>query len=108
MPKQSNRRARWSGVHFLALLFALPISIDAQHDMADNWNGRVKPFRIIGNVYYVGASEVSSFLITTPKGHILLDSGLPETVPLIRDAFKQLGFKLEDVKWLINSHAHFD
>lgn len=72
------------------------------------WNQPVKPFRIIGNIYYVGASEVSSFLITTPKGHILLDSGFAETVPLIADGIKQLGFKIEDVKILINSHAHYD
>ena len=72
------------------------------------WNKPVKPFRIIGNIYYVGASEVSSFLITTPNGHILLDSGFAETVPLIADGIKQLGFKIEDVKVLINSHAHYD
>ena len=72
------------------------------------WNQPVKPFRIIGNIYYVGASEVSSFLITTPNGHILLDSGFAETVPLIAAGIKQLGFKLEDVKVLINSHAHYD
>lgn len=72
------------------------------------WNQPAKPFRIIGNIYYVGASEVSSFLITTPNGHILLDSGFAETVPLIADGIKQLGFKIEDVKVLINSHAHYD
>jgi len=72
------------------------------------WNKPVKAFRIIGNIYYVGASEVSSFLITTSKGHILMDSGFAETVPLIQDGFKQLGFSLRDVKILINSHAHYD
>jgi metallo-beta-lactamase class B len=72
------------------------------------WNQPVRPFRVIGNIYYVGASEVSSFLITTPKGHILLDSGFAETVPLIADGIKRLGFKIEDVKILINSHAHYD
>ena len=56
-----------------------------------DWNKPVKAFRIIGNIYYVGASEVSLFLITTPKGHILLDSGFAETVPLIQNCFKQLG-----------------
>ena len=72
------------------------------------WNQRFKPFRMIGNIYYVGASGVSSFLITTPNGHILLDSGFAETVPLIVEGVKQLGFKMEDVKILINSHAHYD
>ncbi|HST21824.1 MAG TPA: subclass B3 metallo-beta-lactamase, partial [Blastocatellia bacterium] len=68
----------------------------------------VEPFRIAGNIYYVGATEVSSFLITTPEGHILLDSGMAETVPLIQANLKKLGFKIEDVKILINSHAHYD
>lgn len=81
----------------------------AQYTKATSeWNQPVKPFRIIGNIYYVGASEVSSFLITTPRGHILLDSGFAETVPLIVEGVKQLGFKIEDVKYLINSHAHYD
>jgi metallo-beta-lactamase class B len=68
----------------------------------------VKPFRVIGNVYYVGALEVSSFLITTPSGHILLDSGLYETVPQIKQNIADLGFRLDDVKIIINSHAHYD
>jgi metallo-beta-lactamase class B len=72
------------------------------------WNQPVKPFRIIGNVYYVGAAEISSFLITTPNGHILLDSGLAETVPQIQQNVAQLGFKMSDIKILINSHAHYD
>nr|AIA13697.1 L1_beta_lactamase [uncultured bacterium]AIA13841.1 L1_beta_lactamase [uncultured bacterium] len=81
----------------------------AQSDeTARSWNRPVEPFHIIANIYYVGATEVSSFLITTPKGHILLDSGFAETVPLIQTNFKKLGFKIEDVKILINSHAHYD
>lgn len=77
-------------------------------DTSRAWNQPVKPFRIIGNIYYVGATEVSSFLIVTPAGHILLDSGFAETVPQIKANIAQLGFKLEDVKILINSHAHYD
>jgi metallo-beta-lactamase class B len=72
------------------------------------WNQPVKPFRIIGNIYYVGAAEVSSFLITTPQGHILLDSGLAETVPQIQQNVAKLGFRMSDIKILINSHAHYD
>jgi len=73
-----------------------------------SWNQPVPPFRIIGNVYYVGASDVTSYLITTPKGHILLDGGFVETAPMIRDNIRKLGFKPEDVKYLLNSHGHFD
>jgi metallo-beta-lactamase class B len=71
-------------------------------------NRPFEPFRVVGNIYYVGASDVSSFLITTPEGHILLDTGFAETVPLIRDGVEELGFKFEDVKLLLNSHAHVD
>lgn len=91
------------------MLLSACISI-AQQDDAERraWNRPVKPFRVVGNIYYVGVAGVTSFLITTPQGHILLDSGFAETVPLIQDSVKQLGFRLEDVKVLINSHAHFD
>lgn len=72
------------------------------------WNEPVKPFRIIGNVYYVGVSGVTSFLITTPQGHILLDGGFPETAPLIEKNIATIGFRIQDVKILLNSHAHYD
>ena len=73
-----------------------------------SWNQPVEPFQIVGNVYYVGASDIASYLITSPHGHILLDGGFVETAPLIRDNIRKLGFKVEDVKYLLNSHAHFD
>jgi len=72
------------------------------------WNQPVEPFRIVGNVYYVGASGVSSFLITTEAGHILLDTGYPETVPLVDAGIRKLGFHVEDIKLLLASHAHTD
>jgi metallo-beta-lactamase class B len=93
-------------IALLLVSFSTAISQDADERRA--WNQPVKPFRIVGNIYYVGVAGVTSFLITTPAGHILLDSGLPETVPRIQESIKQLGFKLEDVKILLNSHAHFD
>ena len=71
-------------------------------------NQPVPPFRIVGNLYYVGAKEVCSFLITTPQGHIILDGGFAETAPQIERNVAQLGFKIEDVKILLNSHAHLD
>ncbi len=63
------------------------------------------PFRIIGNLYYVGASDVATYLITTPDGHILINSGFEATVPLIRDGVRKLGFRYEDIKILLNNHA---
>jgi len=71
------------------------------------WNQPFAPFRLLGNIHYVGAG-VSSFLIATPEGAILLDGGLPETAPLIEKSIAELGFRVGDVKFLINSHAHYD
>ena len=72
------------------------------------WNKPQAPFRVIGNLYYVGMAGVSVFLIVTPQGHILTDGGLPESVEAIEKNIQALGFKLTDVKILLNSHAHFD
>lgn len=64
--------------------------------------------RVMGNVYYVGSKALATYLITTPEGHILINSGFEETVPLIRVAVESLGFKLRDVKIVLASHAHSD
>jgi metallo-beta-lactamase class B len=73
-----------------------------------SWNKPVAPFRIAGNLYYVGADEITSYLITTTQGHFLLDGGFVETAPQIARNIQELGFKLSDVKFLLNSHAHYD
>ncbi|MBZ5694645.1 MAG: subclass B3 metallo-beta-lactamase [Acidobacteriia bacterium] len=66
------------------------------------------PFHIIGNIYYVGSTGIACYVITTPAGDILLDTGYPDMAPQIEDNIKALGFKLSDIKILINSHAHVD
>ncbi|MSR59724.1 MAG: subclass B3 metallo-beta-lactamase [Planctomycetaceae bacterium] len=66
------------------------------------------PHRVIGNTYYVGSKALASYLITTPDGHFLINSGYEETVPLIRASVESLGFKMRDVKALLASHAHAD
>lgn len=66
------------------------------------------PFRIAGNLYYVGANDVTSFLITGPDGHVLIDGGYPGTPPLIMASIAKLGFNIRDVKVLLNSHSHYD
>jgi metallo-beta-lactamase class B len=68
----------------------------------------VAPFRIIGNLYYVGASDICSYLIATPKGLIVIDGGYAEMAPMIRANIGKLGFHLRDVKILLNTHAHLD
>lgn len=67
-----------------------------------------EPFHIAGNLYYVGSTGVTSFLLTGPEGHVLIDGGYPETAPLIIGSIAKLGFDIADVKVLLNSHAHFD
>ena len=61
-----------------------------------------------GNLYYVGTYELAAYLITTLKGHILINTGLDDSGPLIRAHVRALGFKFEDIKILLATHAHFD
>ena len=72
------------------------------------WNRPATPHPVIANVYFVGTTELGTFLITTPAGHILLDPGFDESVPLIRKSMAALGFKYEDIRILLNSQAHYD
>ncbi|MBI5769307.1 MAG: subclass B3 metallo-beta-lactamase [Verrucomicrobia bacterium] len=74
----------------------------------DSWRAPVPPRRLVGNIHYVGASGVSAFLITTPDGHILLDTGFEDTVPIIQRGVEQLGFSVADIKVILSSHAHID
>jgi metallo-beta-lactamase class B len=94
----------------LALSWTISLApVQAQSDAeALKWNEPVEPFRIAGNLYYVGAKEVAAYLVATPEGHVLLDGGLPETAARIEAGVERLGFHLKDVKILLKSHAHFD
>ncbi len=71
-------------------------------------NGPIKPFRIIGNIYYLGMQNYTSFLITTPEGDILLDTMTDPGAPVIRKGIEELGFHLTDIKILLQTHAHVD
>jgi metallo-beta-lactamase class B len=94
---------------FVLLLFVLSSFALAQETAEwRSWNQPVPPFRLAGNIYYVGANEITSFLITSPQGHILLDGGFAETAPQIEANIEKLGFHLRDVKVLLNSQAHSD
>ena len=73
-----------------------------------DWNKPFPAHKVIGNVYSVGSEQLGSFLITTPEGHILINSDYEETVPVIRAGVEKLGFKFTDVKILLGSHAHPD
>jgi metallo-beta-lactamase class B len=93
----------------LATLLFLALPLFAQKDPTSrSWNQPVEPFRIAGNLYYVGASDVTSYLITSPAGHMVLDGGFAETAPMILANIKRLGFRIQDVKLLLSSHSHED
>jgi len=64
-------------------------------------------FRITGNLYYVGSKGLANYLVTTPQGHILINSDTEANVPLIRASVESLGFKFTDIKILLISHAHW-
>jgi len=72
------------------------------------WNQPQRPFCIFGNTYYVGPHGLSAILITSPAGHVLIDGALPESAKLIAANIRALGFRIEDVKVILNSHVHFD
>ena len=63
---------------------------------------------VIGNVYFVGSKGLGIYLVTTPQGHILINAGLDESVPMIQQSVEKFGFRFSDIKILLISHAHFD
>src|SRR5262245_8445883 len=79
-----------------------------QAKQATDWNKPFPPHKVISNVYYVGSAALATFLITTPEGHILINSDFESTVPLLRSNVEKLGFKFTDIKILLGSHAHGD
>jgi len=97
-------------MHFVALAFVIGVSTPllAQQFVPGTDSQPYPPHKMIGNIYYVGTNDVTSFLITTPAGHILIDSGYEATVPIIEAAVQRVGFKMSDIKILLNSHAHID
>jgi metallo-beta-lactamase class B len=72
------------------------------------WTKDQQPFRLVGNLYYVGSYDLCSYLITTPKGHILINTGIPGSDSMIRKHVEALGFRYRDIKILLATHAHFD
>lgn len=102
---------------FFSFAFLLPLTATAQTTndaraiecpSCAAWNAPHAPARIHGNTWYVGTRGLSAILITSTDGHILIDAGLPESAPLIIENIRRLGFRVEDVRIILNSHAHFD
>jgi metallo-beta-lactamase class B len=102
MPRSKILRS----ILFSALLLASAWSALAQQPA--EWTTPIAPFRIVGNVYYVGSQDLAAYLIVTPKGSILINSNLASSPPQIQASIEKLGFRMSDVKILLNSQAHFD
>ena len=92
----------------LLVLLSFLVATFGTAQLPSNWTDPFPPHQIAGNLYYVGSRDLASYLITTREGHILINSSLEESVPLIRASVEQLGFKFTDIKILLISHAHSD
>ncbi len=103
-----------SSMRSVLTLLLLVVCFTCTHSTTNNsaaqndWTEPFPAFRIAGNLYYVGSKGLASYLVTTPEGHILINSDLEASVPLLRASVESLGFKFTDVKILLISHAHWD
>ena len=95
----------WIGIGLVA---GLAFGTSAPAQAPASWSTPTAPFKIADNLYYVGTTGISSYLITTRAGHILIDGAMPTSAKLIEASITKLGFKVADVKMLLNTHAHFD
>jgi len=94
-------------MHALAMLLSFA-AFGASAQQNAEWRQPFPAFKLIGNVYWVGTYDLSTYLITTDAGHILINTGFAETVPEIKKGVEQLGFDFDDVEILTATHAHFD
>ena len=103
MPRVSSRP-----VIGLALVAIACIHAESHAQNNPEWTRPFPPFKIIGNIYWVGSYDLSTYLITTPQGHILVNTGIGDTAQKIKASVEQLGFSMRDVKILTTTHGHFD
>jgi metallo-beta-lactamase class B len=92
----------------LAILCSVGVSYSQTPAQEPDWNKPVEPFRIIGNIYYVGTNELGAYLLKTADGAILVDGGLPQSAPLIAHSIEAIGVPLSSIKILLTTQAHFD
>ena len=92
----------------IAAVLAATLSVEAQDAQRLRWNEPQEPFKVFGNTFYVGPKGVSALLVTSDAGHVLIDGGLPESVSQIVGNIRTVGFRIEDVKLILNSHVHYD
>lgn len=95
------------GLCCMSLLASAQI-VKERATLTPNWVKLYKPFRIAGNLYYVGTYDLACYLIVTPQGNILINTGLAASTPIIKANIEELGFKFSDIKILLTTHAHYD
>ena len=106
-----DRCMRTLAVVLIACLYFTPLSARQVAEPAHyskEWTMRMEPFRIAGNLYYVGTYELACYLITTPEGHFLLNTGAASSATVIKENIEKLGFKIKDVRILLTNQAHYD
>ena len=107
------RVLRYTAMLFIASALVLsaqtsPLTTEQRAQFHGPYSQPEEPFRLIGNIYYVGAKNIASYLVVTPQGSILIDTGTIEMTPVITANVEKLGFKMRDIKIMLSSHAHFD
>ena len=92
----------------LSLTLAPAVLVAQSAEDLRNWNQPFPPHRVAGNLYYVGSNDLACYLVATKAGHILINTGFEQTVPLIRESVEKLGFRFADIRILLESQAHYD
>jgi metallo-beta-lactamase class B len=104
----AGKRRQSIAIVWLGLILALSLASGAFAQDSPDWSEPFPAFHIAGNLYYVGSKGLANYLVTTPQGNILINSDLEANVPLIEASIEKLGFKFNDTKVLLISHAHWD
>ena len=106
MRTQSRSRPNTSGSALTSQVPGVPRAVECPS--CAEWSVPQQPFRVFGNTFYVGTHGLSAILLTSDAGHVLIDGALPESAPAIMSSVRTLGFRVEDIKLILNSHAHYD
>lgn len=102
------RKSLFAFVICLSSMISFGQAVKEPPPSSEDWLKDYKPFRIAGNLYYVGSYDLTSFLITTPKGHILINTGVASSAQMIKAHVEELGFKMKDIRILLTNQAHHD
>ena len=101
-------RSSSTWVAILACVVVASVFAESRTQNNPEWTQPFPPFRVVGNIYWVGSYDLSTYLITTPQGHILINTGVGDTAQQIKKSVEQLGFSMRDVRILTATHGHWD